>query len=269
MAAAVGPSPRESVVVEHPRHDVVHARRLDKLLALEVIIVRHVQPESFVQPIISFKSLSRKKNQSINQYSGNNINRARRKIFHSYSISDDEIGRNRFRRSFFQRFGSVGSLTRVLVRGRWWRRRSVRCPGRWSTKWSGRTWFPVRPAPACRTCASSGCGKCSPCSHQIWFISTLPTVYLLKLIQCVVDASSTLNPLQRNNGLLSFSQTDWLFFSKICSWIRLEFNSSVQLCLVNWNFIWSLLDVYLTANESEIEVYFDYSSSNHDEHSTN
>ena len=66
MAAAVGPSPRESVVVEHPRHDVVHARRLDKLLALEVIIVRHVQPESFVQPIISFKSLSRKK-KSINQ----------------------------------------------------------------------------------------------------------------------------------------------------------------------------------------------------------
>ena len=45
MTTAVGPGPRESVVIQHPRHDVVHTRRLDELLALEVVIVRHVQPE--------------------------------------------------------------------------------------------------------------------------------------------------------------------------------------------------------------------------------
>ena len=45
IAAAIGPGPRESVVIQHPRHDVVNAaRRLDKLLTLEVIVVWHVQP---------------------------------------------------------------------------------------------------------------------------------------------------------------------------------------------------------------------------------
>jgi hypothetical protein len=44
IAAAVGPGPREGVMIEHAGHDIVNARRFYKLLALEVVIVRHIQP---------------------------------------------------------------------------------------------------------------------------------------------------------------------------------------------------------------------------------
>lgn len=45
MAAAVGPGPGEGVVIQHPGHDIVNAGRLDKLLALEIVVVRHIQPD--------------------------------------------------------------------------------------------------------------------------------------------------------------------------------------------------------------------------------
>ena len=44
VATAIGPRPREGVVIQHPRHDVVDtAGRLDELLTLEIVVVRHVQ----------------------------------------------------------------------------------------------------------------------------------------------------------------------------------------------------------------------------------
>ena len=44
ITTAVGPSPGEGVVIEHAGHDIVYARRFHKLLTLEVVIVRHIQP---------------------------------------------------------------------------------------------------------------------------------------------------------------------------------------------------------------------------------
>ncbi len=57
-------------------------------------------------------------------------------------------------------------LTRGRVRERLWRRRWVRCPARWNRKKRCRTWFPVRPGPACRTFACLDCGICSLCVHN-------------------------------------------------------------------------------------------------------
>ena len=59
VAAAIGPGPREGVVIQHPGHDIVHAGRLDKLLALEVVVVGHVEPDQEAQVKLQF--LKRKK----------------------------------------------------------------------------------------------------------------------------------------------------------------------------------------------------------------
>ena len=43
IATAVGPSPREGVVIKHSRHDVVNTRRFHELLALEIVVMGHIQ----------------------------------------------------------------------------------------------------------------------------------------------------------------------------------------------------------------------------------
>lgn len=44
IAAAIRPGPWERVVIQHPRHDVMDAARgLDELLALEIVVVGHVE----------------------------------------------------------------------------------------------------------------------------------------------------------------------------------------------------------------------------------